>query len=303
MNRILRWPVALPVVLALTGCAGSEMGAAFSDVGSSISGGFHSLTSGELFSDGYLRDGSDPCLAQRRALAEHGSFFDKKLVMATAAGAVTGGLIAAMSGHNVLAGAAIGGAVGLAGGYLAKMQSQGMDADSIIGHAFNDVAAENRKIDALLVSFRAVKACRKEQGRMIQAAYNAKAIDAPQAQAQMAAVRTRFDEDVAKFDQIARQISENTETYAAVYNEIAADNQAGTLELAEYREGERSARITRKKPERVSGTPQGTLQARDKQNVEKLQNECLTNVRKRDECIEEIQQSKEETEDLELDLA
>ena len=52
----------------------------------------------------------------------------------------------------------------------------------------------------------------------------------------------------------------------------------------------------------VGRTPQGSLQASNKQNVEKLQDECLTNVRKRDECIEEIQASKKDTEEMELDL-
>jgi hypothetical protein len=279
------------------------MSGTLNHMGSSVAGGFQSVTSGDLFSDAYLRDRSDPCIEQRRALAEHGSYFDKKLVMATVAGAATGGLIAAFAGENVLLGAAIGGAVGLAGGYLLKMQQEGMDPDTIIGHAFNNVATENRKIDALLVSFRAVKECRKAEGRAIQRAYDGKAIDKVVAQERMAAVRTRYSQDVAELDEIARQISENTETYAAVYNEIAADNGTGTLEVQDYREGHRSAHVTRRKPQRVSGTPQGSLQASNKQNVEKLQDECLTNVRKRDECIEEIQGSKKDADELELDLA
>jgi hypothetical protein len=293
MIHALRFPTALAVCLSLGACAGGDMG-------------FDSVTSGSFFGDAYLKDTSDPCIAQRRAMADQGSFFDKELIVAAATGAAlgaaTGGLIAAVSGQNVLAGAAIGGGLGLAGGYLAKLYGEGLDGDGIIGHAFNDVAAENRKIDALLVSFRSLKSCRLNEARAIQAAYNAKTIDKAQAQAQMAGVRMRYDQDVAKLDQIAMQISENTESYAAVYNEIAADNNAGALEVQDYREGAPSAKVTRKTPPRKSSTPQGSLQASNKQNVEKLQDECLTNVRKRDECIEEIQASKKDTEEMELDL-
>ena len=299
-----RTSAALALVLGLSGCNTTDVGNTLNSVGSSIAGGFESLTSGAFFSDGYLSSRSDACYAQREAMAEHGSFFDKQLVVATAGGAAIGGLIAALRGDNVLEGALIGGAVGLAGGYLLKLQNEGRSADSIIGQAFGDVQAENRKIDNLLVSFRSLKGCRRDQGRAIQAAYNAKTIDKVTAQQRMADVRVLYNEDVAKFRQIADQIAENTESYAAVYNEVAADNRgAGELQVKDYKKGRRSARVRRNTPRKQAGTAKGSLQASNRRNVDKLQDECLTNVRKRDECIEEIQQAEKGSDDLELDLS
>ena len=131
-----------------------------------------------------------------------------------------------------------------------------------------------------------------------------KTIDKVAAQEQMANVRVLYNEDVAKFRQIADQISENTESYAAVYNEVAADNRgAGELQVKDYKKGRRSARVRRNKPRKQAGTAKGSLQASNRRNVDKLQDECLTNVRKRDECIEEIQQAEKGSDDLELDLS
>ena len=299
----LRTSAALALVLTLSGCNTTQVGNALNDVGSSIAGGFEALTSGAFFSDGYLANRSDACFQQRQAMAEHGSFFDKELVAATLGGAAVGGLVAAIRGDNVLEGALIGGAVGLAGGYLLKLQRDGQSADSIIGQAFGDVQAENRKIDNLLGSFRSLKTCRQDQGRTIQASYNAKTIDKVAAQEQMANVRTLYNEDVAKFRQIAEQIAENTDSYAAIYNEVAADNQASTLEVKEYRKGRRSTRVRRKTPKKQAGTAPGSLRASNRRNVDKLQDECLTNVRKRDEVIEEIQQAEKGGDELGLDLA
>lgn len=303
MNHILRGTAAMSLALALTGCSGTDMGAAVDDVGSSITGSFNSLASGGLSSDGYLKDASDPCIAQRRSMAEHGRYFERELA-AAATGAAVNTAVALLAGGNPLPVMSIGGAVGLAGGYLAALQGRGLGADGIIAHALNDVAAENREIDALLVSFRALKACRKNQGRAIQAAYDARTVDAAQAQAQMAAVRTRYDEDVAKFDQIARRISKHTETYASVYNEIAADNQVAVLEETVYRTPDLPAERARPRPQSAStGKPTGSLKASNKNAVAELQDELLTNVTKRDEAFAEIQESKADTEGLVLNLA
>lgn len=298
-----RTGAAFALVLGMSSCNTTQVGSTLNQVGSSIAGGFDTLTSGALFSDGYLANRSDACFAQRQALAEHGSFFDKELVVATAGGAVAGGLIAALRGEEVWKGALIGGAVGLAGGYLLKMQQEGRSADSIIGQAFDDVAAENRKIDNLLVSFRSVKACRNNQASGIQSAYNAKSIDKATAQEQMAGVRALFAEDTAKFREISTQIAENTDSYTAVYNEIAADNRAGTLEVKEYKKGRKSARVSKRRAKKSAGTPKGSLRASNKKQVSKLQDECLTNVRKRDEVIAEIQQAEKGGDELEIDLA
>ncbi len=289
----------VPVValLTLSGCNTNQ-------VGESISGGFNTLTSGEYFSDGYLSNRADVCFAQRQQLAEHGSFFDKRVVGGAVAGAVTGGIIAAIRGDNVLAGAAIGGAVGLASGYLLKLQQDGLEADSILGRASGDVAAENAKIDKLLVSFRDLKTCRRSEAQAVQGRYNAKAVDLEGAKQEMAAIKLRYDEDVAKFRELADQVAQNTESYAAVYNEIAADNGTGELEVRSYKPGKKSYSVKRAPPKKATNsTAQGSLTVKKKSDVKKLQNECLTNVRKRDECIDEIREAEQESDDLGVDLA
>lgn len=305
-TQFLRSSAALVLVLGLTGCSAGGVGNTLSDVGSSIAGGFDTLTSGSLFSDEYLANRSDVCFSQRQAMAEHGSFFDEGLVVATvggaATGAVAGGLIAALRGDEIWKGALIGGAVGAATGYLGKKLADGADADSIIGQAFGDIATENRKIDDLLRSFRSLKDCRQAEGRAVQGAYNAKKLDKAAAQTQMAAVRASYSADVSKFREIADQIAENTDSYAAIYNEVAADNNAQSLEVREARKGRSSAKLSRKRPKKTAKTPPGSLKARKKKNVKKLQDECLTNVRKRDECIDEIRSAEKQSDDIELDL-
>lgn len=303
MHKSAQTGLALVFVLGLSACNTSEVGSTLDSVGSSLVGGFDQITSGALFGDGYLSNSADACFQQRQALAENGSFFDKELVVAAATGAVAGGLIAAMRGDEVWQGALIGGAVGLAGGYLLKMQNEGRSADSIIGQAFGDVQAENEKIDALLLSFRGVKSCRKNQAASIQAAYNAKSIDRTQAQEQMTNVRVLFGEDVAKFRELSEQISENTDSYAAVYNEIAADNRRGALEVQDYKKGRKSARVRKQRAKKAAGTPEGSLTTTDRKQVSKLQDQVLTNVRKRDQVIEEVQQAEASGDDLEIDLA
>lgn len=299
-TRILKSGAALTLALGLSGCAGSE-------VGQTLSQGFSNLTSGSFFSDEYLSDSTDICLPQRQAMAENASFFDEELVAATvggaATGAIAGGLIAALRGDEIWAGALIGGAVGAAAGYLGKKLQDGQDADTIIGSASNDIQTENRKIDQLLGSFRNLRTCRNNQGRTIQASFNAKEIDKDAALQQMAEVRTLYNADVAKFQEIANQIVENTDSYAAIYNEVAADNESQSLEVQEYKKNKRSTRLRRKPPQKTAGTPPGSLRARKKSNVKKLQSDVLTNVRKRDESIEEIQTAKADTAEMELDLA
>lgn len=290
MNRFLRGTAALALVLGLAGCAaGTEMGAALSQAGAGIASGFDSLTSGELFGDGYLADESDVCFRQRQAMAEHGSYFDKQLVLATVGGAMAGGLLAALTGENVIAGAAIGGAVGLASGYLLKLQQESVSAHRIVGQVASDVETENGRINALLVSFRALKECRMGEGHAIQRAYSRGTIDKAAARKRMTAARQSYREDVAKFEEIAGQISENSQAYATAYNEIAADNGTARLQVHE--------------PPDERATAKGSLHVDNKRIVKKLRNECLTNVRKRDECIETIRESREDTDQLQLDLA
>lgn len=299
----LKTGFAVGVLLGLAGCNTSDVGGALGSVSTSLVGGFETLTSGALFSDEYLADRTDLCFRQRTAMAEQGSFFDKELVAGAVGGAASVGLIAALRGDNVWQNALIGGASGLAGGYLTKLVQDGRSGDAIVGQAFGDVQAENQRIDSLNGSFRALRECRLEEGRAIQAAYSAGTLSQADAQARMSEVRRKFGEDIAKFREIAAQISENTEGYAAIYNEIAADNRSGALEVREYKPGRKSVHLKRNAPKKQTATPPGRLKAENKGQVKKLQDECLTNVRKRDETIEEIRKAEAGEETLELDLA
>lgn len=284
------------MLISLSGCA--------TEVGQNMQRDFDAavtqIGSGSLFTGGYL-DKSDACYDQRAAMAEEGSFFDPDIVQATLLGAAAGGVVAALTGENVLVGAAIGGGLGLAAGYLGKLQSEGLNGTQIATRARTDIAAENTRIDKLIGTFDELSACRKGEASAIQAAYDAKTIDQATAEVQMGEVRSRFREDRMKFKEIAEQISDKSENNAAIYNDIAADSGGGALEVKPYKPRQRSARVTKRTPPKTAGTQEGSLQA-DKSEVKALQRECLTNVKKRDDCFDRVAKAEDAEDDIELDL-
>ncbi len=286
------------VAFAIAGCSTQVGQNASRDFGSVV----NSVGSGGLFNSGYLSDTSDVCLAQRQEMADKGSLFDPEVLKTALLGAGSGGLLAALSGENVLAGAAIGAGLGLAAGYLNKLQKDGLNGTQIASRARDDIRTENRKIDELIRAFDEVSDCRKNEGKVIQRAYNKGDLKKADAQTQMAEVRERFAEDRAKFKEIAEQISDKSENNAAIYNDIAADSGGNALEVKSYRAGKKSAKVRRKTATKQAGTEEGSLKANNKE-VKALQRECLTNVKKRDDCFDKVAEAEEVEGDLSLDLS
>lgn len=285
-------------MLSLAGC-NSQIGQQFSQDFAQLKQDFSTewgnlrseLSNGTLFSDGYLKeDGTDVCAEQRLAMAESGKFFDTKLVQAAVAGAAVGGILAVATGENVLVGAAVGGGVALAGTYLLEAQADGLNGSQIANKARGDISTENKRIDKLIDSFDDLSNCRKREAAAIQSKYNAGDLSRNDAEAQMASVRARFGEDRAKFKSMAERISQNSDNYAAVYNDIAADSGGRALEVREYKAQQQSATVTNRPATKVAGTEEGSLTA-PSSDVDKLQEDCLTNVQKRDDCFERVEMS------------
>lgn len=295
---VFRNTVCGAALLAVAGC-GTQVG---QDASRDFNAALQQIGSGSLFQDGYLDNEADVCLAQRREMAENGSFFDPEIVQSTLLGAASGGLIAALTGESVLAGAAIGAGLGLAAGYLNKLQAEGLNGTQIASRARGEVASDNRRIDDLIQSFDAVSDCRKREAAAVQTAYNNRDIGRDEALAQMAEVRGRFSEDRTKFKEIAEQISDKSENNAAIYNDIAADSGGNALVVQEYSRGKRSAQVARTPAVKQAGTEEGSLAA-DEQEVAALQRECLTNVKKRDDCFEKVAEAEEVEGEIELDLS
>lgn len=308
IKNLLRATASSIVLLSVAGC-NSTIGQQIAQDWRDARAGFgqewsklrSELSRGTLFSDNYLKDENDVCAGERLAMADKGKFFDKQLVQAAAAGAVAGGLLALATDQNVVAGAAIGAGLGLAGGYLAKLQSEGLNGTQIASQARSDISAENKRIDELIASFDDLSDCRKREAAAIQAQFDSGSISRNDAEAQMSGVRNRFGEDRRKFQQIADQISDNSDNYAAVYNDIAADSGGQALQVNEYKAGQDSAEVSSQSAKKVAGTAEGSLTA-DSAQVEGLQEDCLTNVQKRDDCYDRVEMAAVEEEEISLDL-
>lgn len=193
---------------------------------------FRSATGG-LFS-AYV-DESDVCVAQRRAFVDEASPIDKSIVWGVLGGAATGALVAATTGQNIWAGLAIGAAVGLAAGYFVSLQGEGKSPFQVVNTYTSDVRESNQRINNVIAAFQNIRSCRQNEAQAIKANLAAGAITRETAQTQMAAVRAKYEEDVAEASRIAKRVADDAEGFAAAYNEIAADNGRRGLVVQEYR--------------------------------------------------------------------
>lgn len=189
-----------------------------------ILGGCQTTNVGSILPGGYLSDESDKCYSQRAALDSTGNTFETEVLRNTLLGAGAGALTALVAGENPFAGAAIGGAAALAGTLLYDLQRQSSNPVVVTDAAIKGVREENARIDLLLSRFEALRACRRQEAADIRAGLAEGRLTRSQAEERMAGVRERYREDIEQLDRIASNISERTEGYTAVYNQIAADN-------------------------------------------------------------------------------
>ncbi len=267
----------------------------------------------------FLADRNDPCFPERQALEAPGVEIEGAFDRVLNAGYVVGGMLDSIRQTGRVGGTIGSGGVTVAGGYIEALRAENGTVLALLRNATRDVEAENRRIDALLAAFDELAACRRAGAEAIRADYQAGRFDRATAESAMGALRRAYAEDVARFRQIAAQVSANTENYAQVYNEIAADNAADVLVVGPYRPGQSSVRVVpagaapaaqpaaqpTAAPPRV--TPEGSLAVeapapQAKPEVQRLQTELLTNVRKRDAVIQRVDTAAGEQQDLDLAL-
>lgn len=259
----------------------------------------------------FLADQSDPCFVERQNMERYGVEIKSTFDTLLDAGFVVGGVLDSIRQTGRVGGTFGSGGVSVSGGYIDALRAESGTILDLLRNASRDVDAENQRIDALLAAFENLSACRKAGAAAIRADYQANKISRADAEAGMGALRSASAQDVARFREIAQQISQNTDTYAEVYNEIAADNDGDELVVGPYRRetyqaGRPSARVVKRRPKKKS-TPKGSLTAKApaptvKPEVEQLQEKLLTNVRKRDEVINRVETATNETEELDLAL-
>lgn len=256
----------------------------------------------------FLADRADPCFPERQALeapsVEIEGAFDRVLD----AGYVVGGVLDSIRQTGRVGGTIGSGGVTVAGGYIEALRAENGTVLALLRDATRDVEAENRRIDALLAAFDQLAACRRAGAAAIRADYQAGDFDRATAEAAMGALRRAYAEDIARFRQVAAQVSANTDNYAQVYNEVAADNAADALVVGPYRPGRPSVQVVPAAARPAAAprvTPKGSLvveapapQARPE--VQRLQTELLTNVRKRDAVIERVDTAAGEQGELDL---
>lgn len=295
---ILRSTTGLFLLLSVSSCTSEPMMQMQSDMARLFDG----VTSFNLFSDDYL-DPKDACYAERQTMAEQSRFFDAQQEIGEAiAVGIVAGVVTGLITRDVETGVAVGAiAAGtkLAAAYIQSMRRQGLNSSQITHRVSGDIEAENERIDALVKAFDEVDKCRQREAKEIKNNYSDKKIDRAEAEKQMLEVRTRRNEDVAKFQQIAEQIDTNSRNYAAIYNDIAADNGGRGLVVEEPRKKVRRPR----RAEKTAGTAQDSLAGVSKADVRKLERDCLRNVRKRDDTFKRVERAKEDSEEISLDTA
>ncbi|MEO1091715.1 MAG: hypothetical protein AAFX81_13850 [Pseudomonadota bacterium] len=260
-----------------------------------VNRGFARLGSGSFASQT-----ADPaCYVDRGKVAEFEEYFDKTLVAATFGGAIVGGIAGAAAGGgdigSILAGAAIGGTAALAGTYISKLQGGG--AYQALQTALTDVRTENQRVDQFNAALRALKNCRLAEARQIRTEFLDGAMSKEAAEAQMAAVRTRHDQDIAQGRKVADSISARTDQYVMAYNTIAADNGYRGLEVIAPQPRQRTRSV------RVASAPKATpandeansfaMDSAERNDIAELQEECITNVQKRDDCFETLAEAED----------
>ncbi len=227
---------------------------------------------------------SDVCVNQRRDMVEQASLFDQETLggIALAIGAgVTVGLVS----QSLEAGIATT-AVALAGLYLAKYLKDGNNPTQVTSAIRSDVRAANTQIDKTAAAFRQIDKCRRNEAKAIRAALRKGTITREVAKTQMAAVKERRQQDIDKFEELAENISQSSAAYASAYNDIAADNGRRGFEISDSGSIKRTRGVARKKNKSVK------LAGARKSEVRRLERDCLTNVKKRDEMFRVAKKAK-----------
>lgn len=181
---------------------------------------------------GYTADKGDACHAERVALDQSGNTFETEIFRNALIGGVAGAVTAAVTGRNVFVGAGIGVAAAAAGTYLVNLQSNSANATALTNDAIKNVREENQRIDRLLANFDRLRDCRRGEARAVRADLAGGKITKAVAETRMATIKSNYNRDLKQLDDIAKNISNRSESYAAAYNQIAADNGGKHLDAS-----------------------------------------------------------------------
>lgn len=180
-----------------------------------------------------MDDGTDPCRPQLEALNATSNFFAQNIIAGAAVGAVAGAGLSALVtaalgggtrdiGRAALIGGVGGGIAGGVSGYFNERQRQARNDAMLLQNAVaSDLAKENQEIDRTRLAFNQLMGCRFTQRNQILVAYRARRVTAPQANAELAVLRNRVENDIA----IAQRINQNVGRRGAEFD-VAIDNVA-----------------------------------------------------------------------------
>lgn len=293
------WGGAVVCVTLLAACQGGQ-----------IQGSGSALDNGRPL---FLADQSDPCFPERQEMERYGVEVKSTFDTVLDAGFAVGGVLESLRQTGRVGGTIGSGGISVSGGYIEALRQESGTILDLVRNAARDVDEENRRIDALLAAFDTLSACRKAGAAAIRSDYQARKIDRATAEGAMGALRTAFSQDIARFREISAEVAKNTDTFAEVYNDIAADNDGDELVVGPYRKeifktGKPAAKVVKRRPKKRASKP-GSLKIKapapqTKPEVANLQEKLLTNVRKRDEVINRVETASDDAGGLgDLDLA
>ncbi|WP_376092396.1 hypothetical protein ACE7GA_23570 [Roseomonas sp. CCTCC AB2023176] len=125
----------------------------------------------------------------------------------------------------------MGAAVGAAGGYLAALQQQGRDQAAINAQLAGDLGRENEGLDRTQIAFNQLMDCRFQQAEAIRREFRDNKMPQDVAQARMAALRARTQQDI----QIAQTITQRVGTRAAEFDTAVDAVSPGAVAAAKAR--------------------------------------------------------------------
>jgi len=158
-------------------------------------------------------DRDDVCHDQRAALRSYGDYFAQDILVGGVIGAAVGtvvGVATHQSTGTTLALAGGGFAVGAGAGYWAAVEQKNADTAARRRQVSSDIAADNQKIDGAQAAFNQLVDCRRQEAARLRADAKAGRISQVDAGKQMAAIRSRYDDDIALGKKIGANIASHS---------------------------------------------------------------------------------------------
>ena len=208
-------------------------------------------------------DPTDPCRVERTDFAKSKEYFKDQVLSdvgtGVVAGAVIGGVGAALLGVDPAKGALIGGGVGgLFGGansYLKYRAEHAKDQAELDKSVNEDLTKEGQEIDHVTASFARVRACRFAQGTQIKTQVRARTLDRTTATQQLSFEKGWFAEEIklARESKVSmeKRGQEFQEASDTIQKQATADAAAAAQAQAQAQAIQQSA--SKSNPDKRSG--------------------------------------------------